>query len=519
MIGVSRLGTACSIRDSSQPRGMWTAPGMCPSSHSSRSRTSRKTGASASSRTSRARPTSISSICSLVSWRKSRYELIAFQKIASRRWLWSNYGPTDPHVPPRRARSRRGGRTPRCDGRLHAHEHRRACRGLDAGDPERARAGACARARPRRPDRSGGGGAPTRKPALRSRETGGGRADVRALQLSAGPGRRRGGGVAERDGDAARAARRPPPDERGGAAPPRPRRDRLRARPGRTGRLAAGARAGSEHSAGVAGREPALPALRARPAAVRSELLCAGLDLPGFRAAPARRVRPGRRRRRPSEADVWLRAAAARAALLGRARVRGGRESGSGRRRGTDRCGSRPLLEGQTGRCFLTARPLGTALSAFSDRPVPSGRAPGLDRRARQGSPGVSARPCGGPAHAAGQDRERVPRATKSQVTAAQGPGAQGPGAQGPFPFSQSQKAFACDADQKGRGGSAAAAANPERRRSRVWNRTYKPQLGPNGLWRLSETRARVPELREPRWPPDKTSYGELGIFSGEGEP
>src|SRR5439155_755243 len=151
----------------------------------------------------------------------------------------------------------------------------------------------------------------------------------------------------------------------------------------------------------------------------------------------------------PSGADVWLRAAAARAALLGRARVRGGRESGSGRRRGTDRCGSRPLLEGQTGRCFLAARPLGTALSAFSDRPVPSGRAPGLDRRARQGSPGVSARPCGGPAHAAGQDRERVPRATKSQVTAAQGPGAQGPGAQGPFPFSQSQKAFACDADQK----------------------------------------------------------------------
>ena len=38
--GVERSGTTPSIRDSRFPRGMWIAPGMCPSSHSSCSRTS-----------------------------------------------------------------------------------------------------------------------------------------------------------------------------------------------------------------------------------------------------------------------------------------------------------------------------------------------------------------------------------------------------------------------------------------------------------------------------------------------
>ena len=38
--GVERSGTTLSIRDSRLPRGTWTAPGMCPSSHSSCSRTS-----------------------------------------------------------------------------------------------------------------------------------------------------------------------------------------------------------------------------------------------------------------------------------------------------------------------------------------------------------------------------------------------------------------------------------------------------------------------------------------------
>jgi len=120
-IVLARSGTACSIRDSSHPRGRWRAPGMCPSSHSSRSRTSRKTAGSASSCNSRARSASISSICCRVSWRKSRYELIAFHFIATGLRLWSRREPADAHVFAGRT-CRRGRRRPRCrHGGFHAN--------------------------------------------------------------------------------------------------------------------------------------------------------------------------------------------------------------------------------------------------------------------------------------------------------------------------------------------------------------------------------------------------------------
>src|SRR5919109_1431147 len=46
MMDVSRSAAARSMRDSSDPRGMCTAPGIRPSSHSSRSRTSTTSGGS-----------------------------------------------------------------------------------------------------------------------------------------------------------------------------------------------------------------------------------------------------------------------------------------------------------------------------------------------------------------------------------------------------------------------------------------------------------------------------------------
>ena len=62
--GVERSGTTPSIRDSRFPRGMCAAPGMCPSSHSSCSRTSIQ-AAPASSCASRASTSTVRSLTNL----------------------------------------------------------------------------------------------------------------------------------------------------------------------------------------------------------------------------------------------------------------------------------------------------------------------------------------------------------------------------------------------------------------------------------------------------------------------
>src|SRR5207253_4390158 len=54
-------------------------------------------------------------------------------------------------------------------------------------------------------------------------------------------------------------------------------------------------------------------------------------------------------------------------------------------------------------------------------------------------------------------------------------------------------------------------------RHAALRNRTYKQQLGPNGLWRPSETRATVPHLRERLDLMTKPTRVELGIFRGGG--
>src|ERR671936_673184 len=87
-MGRDRSGSARSIRDSRLPRGMCTAPGRWPSSHSSCSRTSRTSGSPESS-SSRARLGSTSATSDFTCWRSSRYVGIAFRNIATGLGLWS----------------------------------------------------------------------------------------------------------------------------------------------------------------------------------------------------------------------------------------------------------------------------------------------------------------------------------------------------------------------------------------------------------------------------------------------
>src|SRR5512132_734878 len=415
-IGRARAGTACSIRDSSQPRGRWTAPGIWPSSHSSRSRTSTKTAGSASSCSSRARSASISSICCRVSWRKSRYELIAFQFIATGLRLWSKREPADAYVFARRT-CRRGRRRARCrHGGFHANQHaERDGSDTDDSEPVRPRTRACPR--PGRPNRPRGGRAPTCQPALLVRQACRGRTHLHSLPVAASAGRRRVGGVAVRDGDAASGARRQPPHERTRAAPPRPGRGLLRTDPGRSSRLAAGVGTRSERAGRRLRRDPALPGLRPRAAAVRAELCGAGLDRAPLVAAAARRLGARLPRRWLSgEAALRLGAATARATGLRRAPVRRGRAARSERRRGAGRRRSRALLEGEAGPRVLQARPSGAAFSALPERPVPPRRAPPLDRTTEEGRPGAEARVRRRENHPARQNVARVSGATPSEV-------------------------------------------------------------------------------------------------------
>src|SRR5215212_3436700 len=396
---------------------------MWPSSHSSRSRTSRKRGASPWSRSSRARPASISSICSLVSWRNSRYDVIAFQFIATCCRLSSERGRAKTHVSARRARRRRRRRTRGRHGRVHADQHRRTRVATWADDHDHARPGTGARARSRRPYRPRGRRSTAREPALFGAQAGGRRKDLRALHVGAGPNWSGACGVAERDGGEARASRRPPPAKRGRPAPSRAGAAGRRANAGRSGRLAAGAGPGPEHAAGAAGRKLAPPELRPRPAAVRADLHRLPLDLGASGTTPARGARARREEwRRSSEAPLRLGAAAARPLGLRRAGVRGGRAARTERCGGSGRSRGRPLLQGQARPRLLPAWALGGSFPALAERPLSPRRVAPLDRTARQVAQRVPARLSTGAAHDAGKDRKGIPGPVEGVRPQAAGP-------------------------------------------------------------------------------------------------